>query len=118
MSNPTKELTEAVKILTAEILRLNILLSTLSERTIKQRELTPAPSAAPPLPTKKISPYKCPECDGEMVERARKSDGAKFYGCRKFPNCEGTRDMTGRITTYNPTRHADGVSRSDEDCPF
>lgn len=32
---------------------------------------------------------KCPFCGGDMVVRHRRSDGAAFYGCRKYPNCKG-----------------------------
>lgn len=34
---------------------------------------------------------KCPKCGAPMVERHRKSDGAAFYGCSKYPQCRGTR---------------------------
>ena len=32
---------------------------------------------------------KCPFCGGDMVMRHRRSDGAAFYGCRKYPSCKG-----------------------------
>ena len=32
---------------------------------------------------------QCPYCGGEMVLRHRKSDGAPFYGCKRFPACRG-----------------------------
>ena len=32
---------------------------------------------------------KCPFCGGEMVIRHRRSDGAAFYSCRKYPSCKG-----------------------------
>ena len=34
---------------------------------------------------------KCPKCGASMVERHRKSDGAAFYGCSRYPQCRGTR---------------------------
>lgn len=34
---------------------------------------------------------KCPKCGAKMVLRHRKSDGAEFYGCSKYPACRGTR---------------------------
>ena len=34
---------------------------------------------------------KCPKCGAKMVLRHRKSDGAAFYGCSKYPQCRGTR---------------------------
>lgn len=36
---------------------------------------------------------KCPECSGEMVSRNGKF--GTFWGCKKFPVCEGTRDVNG-----------------------
>lgn len=43
-----------------------------------------------------IENVTCPECDGPMVSRKRKSDGARFWGCAAFPRCKGTRDVDGR----------------------
>ena len=37
---------------------------------------------------------KCPECDGEMISRSGKY--GVFWGCKKFPECKGTRDNMGR----------------------
>lgn len=37
----------------------------------------------------------CPDCGGEMALRTNKSNGNKFWGCKKFPNCRGTRDENG-----------------------
>jgi ssDNA-binding Zn-finger/Zn-ribbon topoisomerase 1 len=37
---------------------------------------------------------KCPECNGEMI--ARTGQYGKFWGCKKFPECRGTRDSQGR----------------------
>ncbi len=33
----------------------------------------------------------CPICNSPMVKRRRKSDGAQFWGCSKYPQCRGTR---------------------------
>lgn len=30
-----------------------------------------------------------------MVPRANKRDGSKFWGCKDFPKCNGTRDSEG-----------------------
>jgi len=38
--------------------------------------------------------WKCPDCGGEMV--ARKSQHGAFWGCKKYPDCSGTRDTLGR----------------------
>jgi ssDNA-binding Zn-finger/Zn-ribbon topoisomerase 1 len=37
---------------------------------------------------------KCPECQGEMTPRTSKH--GKFWGCKSFPRCKGTRDSMGR----------------------
>lgn len=38
---------------------------------------------------------KCPDCSGPMVPRTNKADGTKFWGCKSFPKCRGTRDSMG-----------------------
>jgi ssDNA-binding Zn-finger/Zn-ribbon topoisomerase 1 len=35
----------------------------------------------------------CPDCNGEMVSRTGKY--GVFWGCKKFPECKGTRDSNG-----------------------
>lgn len=35
----------------------------------------------------------CSFCGGEMVLRKRKSDGKAFYGCKRYPNCRGIRNV-------------------------
>lgn len=37
----------------------------------------------------------CPDCQGDMALRTNSTNGQKFYGCRKFPKCRGTRDENG-----------------------
>ena len=37
----------------------------------------------------------CPLCGGPMVPRT--SARGKFWGCRKFPNCRGTRNADGEV---------------------
>lgn len=36
-----------------------------------------------------VAKSKCPDCDGPVAIRYRKSDGAPFLGCRDFPKCRG-----------------------------
>jgi len=36
----------------------------------------------------------CPDCGGQMV--SRKSQYGTFWGCKKYPECKGTRDSEGR----------------------
>lgn len=33
---------------------------------------------------------KCPNCDGPMIPR--NSQYGKFWGCKDYPRCKGTRD--------------------------
>lgn len=39
----------------------------------------------------RIKYIQCPDCGSPMVRRARKVDGAHFYGCSAFPACRGIR---------------------------
>lgn len=41
-----------------------------------------------------IEETKCPECDGPMV--SRKGKYGIFWGCKRYPDCRGTRDSMGR----------------------
>lgn len=47
--------------------------------------------AASPLRTVSPDAPECPRCGSRMVWRTRKSDGAPFWGCPRFPECRGTR---------------------------
>ena len=38
---------------------------------------------------------KCPDCDGEMVSRLNKQNNTRFWGCKSYPKCKGTRDSNG-----------------------
>ena len=35
----------------------------------------------------------CPRCGSTMVRRVRGSDGAAFWGCSRFPECGGAREV-------------------------
>ena len=39
--------------------------------------------------------YLCPDCNSEMMLRTNRQNGNKFWGCRKYPECKGTRDENG-----------------------
>lgn len=41
----------------------------------------------------KYDEVKCPECNGDMISRTGKY--GVFWGCKKFPECKGTRDSQG-----------------------
>jgi len=54
-----------------------------------------------------LNHIRCPECGVAMAERTRtrfnedgESPGAKFYGCRRFPLCVGTRPFGVGIDSY------------------
>ena len=36
----------------------------------------------------------CPECNSKMI--ARDGKFGKFWGCKNYPQCKGTRDSMGR----------------------
>jgi hypothetical protein len=40
-----------------------------------------------------LTPQNCPRCGSTMVRRQRRSDGAVFLGCSRFPRCRGTREL-------------------------
>ena len=47
----------------------------------------------------------CPKCGAAMVRRERGSDGSPFWGCSRFPQCRGTRQLvdTGHTgPTFGP----------------
>jgi ssDNA-binding Zn-finger/Zn-ribbon topoisomerase 1 len=62
---------------------------------------------------------KCPECDGPMIPRTNKTNNTKFWGCRDFPVCKGTRDSQGmskqdkRDIATDPAYHEDEEYRWD-----
>ena len=37
----------------------------------------------------------CPDCGADMALRTNRQNGNKFWGCKKYPNCKGTRDENG-----------------------
>lgn len=39
---------------------------------------------------------KCPRCGGEMV--LRKGKYGKFWGCKSYPKCKGTRQFRIQLT--------------------
>ncbi len=36
----------------------------------------------------------CPQCGGEMTQRKNRKTGDTFLGCKRFPKCRGTRQLT------------------------
>lgn len=49
-----------------------------------------------------IESLRCPDCGGPMVSRTTKPKAGfnqapqRFWGCKNFPICTGTRDTDGR----------------------
>ncbi len=39
------------------------------------------------------SELACPVCGSSMVRRRRRADGAEFWGCPRYPQCRGTRQL-------------------------
>jgi len=42
-----------------------------------------------------IENVKCPECNGPMISRKNNSNGQRFWGCKDYPQCKGTRNTDG-----------------------
>ena len=43
-----------------------------------------------------VSERRCPKCGALLVPRKRRSDGNPFLGCRNFPNCNYTENISNR----------------------
>lgn len=56
----------------------------------------------------------CPKCGGMMTTRTRKSDGAKFWGCRMFPACTGSRNYNDSAVVSVGSQADPGGSQSPE----
>jgi ssDNA-binding Zn-finger/Zn-ribbon topoisomerase 1 len=52
---------------------------------------------------KQYGPGKCPRCGGET--RLVNGKNGPFYGCTRFPNCRGSREVVGEVKkeNYMPT---------------
>ena len=40
-----------------------------------------------------ITAPSCPSCEGPMVRRTNRREGTNFWGCLRYPDCKGTRDI-------------------------
>lgn len=58
---------------------------------------------------------KCPECDGPMMSRQNRQDGTRFWGCKAYPRCRGTRDSEGR--SHRERDRSDGRDDLDDRAP-
>lgn len=52
----------------------------------------PAPAIEPAKAEEKVESPKCPKCGSPTKSRKKKSDGSKFWGCVRYPDCKGTVD--------------------------
>jgi ssDNA-binding Zn-finger/Zn-ribbon topoisomerase 1 len=46
-----------------------------------------------------ISGFQCPKCGAQMALRHSLSSDTYFAGCVRYPNCKGTRHLSGAVTT-------------------
>ena len=44
----------------------------------------------------------CPRCGAPLLRRRRRSAGAEFWGCSRYPQCRGTRELTAVETPEPP----------------
>jgi len=58
---------------------------------------------------------KCPECKGPMVSRKNHKDGSRFWGCKDYPRCKGTRDSMGMSKEDRQSLEGEG---EDEEHPI
>lgn len=61
------------------------------------------------------SELACPTCGSPMVRRRRRSDGAEFWGCPRYPQCRGTRDLEAisAVRPHQPSALIDAVRWDD-----
>lgn len=57
-----------------------------------------------------IEETKCPICDGPMQSRMNKTTEQRFWGCKRYPVCMGTRNTDGeaRNSSYREEFEGDG----------
>lgn len=56
---------------------------------------------------------KCPDCGGDMIPRT--SLHGKFWGCKQYPRCKGTRDSMGRSKADREKEKNEQVRKDLED---
>lgn len=60
----------------------------------------------------------CPKCNGPMVSRANAKTGQRFWGCKAYPKCTGTRNTDGEAPTReNSQRRPDREIDGEEELP-
>lgn len=56
---------------------------------------------------------KCPECEGPMISRTGKY--GVFWGCKRYPTCNGTRDSMGRSKAERAAEKTSFSDMSEQD---
>lgn len=54
-----------------------------------------------------IEETTCPECGGKMISRKNASTGQRFWGCKRYPECKGTRNTDGEARSSGRRDDAD-----------
>lgn len=54
--------------------------------------------------------FSCPDCGSDMMLRTNRQNGEKFWGCKKYPECRGTRDSSG-LTREERRAQQDNISQ-------
>lgn len=60
-----------------------------------------------------IEELKCPECEGPMISRTGKY--GVFWGCKRYPTCNGTRDSMGRSRAERAAEKTSFSDMSEQD---
>jgi DNA-binding helix-hairpin-helix protein with protein kinase domain len=81
----------------ADLRALGRALPNVPRPTVAQRSMfSPTATQAPTISVSSNNPTNCPKCGGSMVIRLAmrgQHRGNKFYGCTKYPACNGTRSF-------------------------
>ena len=59
-----------------------------------------------------IEETKCPVCDGPMQSRVNRATGQRFWGCKRYPVCKGTRNTDGEARNSSYRDELDGEGDS------
>ena len=63
--------------------------------------------------TFKYEEVLCPDCNGEMI--SRKGKYGVFWGCKRYPDCRGTRDSEGRSKKERAEERGKVYEHDDKD---
>lgn len=51
-----------------------------------------------------VATLKCAHCYSPMTRRKNRNTNEWFYGCKRYPECKGTRQLNGSV--FRPIRAA------------